>query len=499
MKAFPSYKIGLLILALSIGNLCFAQGQDEQLTVNATTTDVEDLSKKEDIKEADKLAAIFQLQKQLVYKLLKNIGITPDKLSPEIKSAINKPQTTNLKAFIAFSNCLDFKDKGEFAKAHEQCEEAVKNDPNFALAQQLLQSIPDRQQSMQDIVSDHINRTGGAGQKSEFSAFNTTPPNGASLQIPSDLGGEDCQSRGGGNGCQVESSPPCNNSGYCGFYSTFLARGNANGGITIANSPYSNRSAVGIPPSNTSGNVSLIQVGQGGGFLNLQLDPSNQAGRVTAFREGQFNQGSRNIPDNGQMERIVSDEFTTGNNITGLELGSYLTGFDFNGRLGTAGGNQSYDLFHGAVYFAEGKVTSIDTVKNLGRVQYDGVVNGDFSVNGNLVPCQGDCGSFTSTLNYGAGKLERFALQADAQEVGGSLTAAARITARNVGLKPTGEFVFDQRGGNFRAGPNLQNLSPATGVVAGRPFGNRGELVGGVFAIHGGSTHGAGNFGGGRR
>jgi hypothetical protein len=501
MKSCPFYKIGLIVLALANHNLCLAQDQDEQLTVNATTTDVEDLSKKEDIKESDKLAAIFKLQKQLVYKLLKNIGITPDKLSPAIKNALNKPQTTSLVAFKAFSNCLDLKDKGKFEEARVQCEKAVKSDPNFVLAQQFLQSIPDRQQNMQDIVSDHMNRLGSDGLRGSdvyaINTINTIPPNEPPLQIPRDLGGEDCQTSGAGGGCQVESSPPCNNNGTCGFYSTFLARRSPDGGITIANSPYVNRSAVGVSSSN-SGNISLIQAGQGNGYLNLQVEPDNQIGQITAFREGQFNQGNANIPE-GQLERNVTDEFPTGDNgVTGLELGSYLTGFDFDGRLGKVGG-QDYDLFHGAIYFAEGKVTPIDTVKNLGKVTYEGVVNGDFSINGNLVPCQGECGSFTSTLNYSAGRLERFNLQAEAEQVAGNATAAARITARNVGLKPTGEFLFDHRNGSFRAGTSLQKLSPAAGVVAGRPFGNRGELLGGVFAIHGGGAHGAGNFGGERR
>jgi hypothetical protein len=502
MKSCPFYKIALMVLVLSNYNLCIAQDQDEQLTVNATTTDVEDPSKKGDIKEANKLADIFLLQKQLVYKLLQNIGITPDKLSPELKSAINQPQTTNIKAFKAFCNCLDLKDKGQYAKAREQCDEAVKNDPNFALARQLLESMPDHNQTMQEIVSDHMNRGIAGLQGSTSYAMNTIPPDEPPVTIPSDTGGETCQTKGGSNGCQVgddKSSPPCDNNGYCGFYSTFLARQSRNGDISLAASPFMNRRGVGVPPSNANGAISINQIGrESNGFLNLQLDPSNQVGQVTAFREGQFNQGSTNITG-GQLERNVTDQFATKNNVTGLELGSYLTGFDFNGRLGNVGGN-SYDLFHGAIYFAEGKVTPIDTIKNLGRLQYDGVVNGDFSVNGQLVPCQGTCGSFTSTLNYGAAKLVDFRLVANAEQAAGNQTAAATIAARNVGLKPTGEFVFDQTraggGGSFKIGTNLQNLTTATGVVAGRPFGNHADLVGGVFAIHGGNINGAGNFGG---
>jgi hypothetical protein len=149
MKLYPFHKIGLLLLVLcscngnrsappfekeglgeiskinppqpprklssfEIGGGEHIQDQeDEQLTVNATTTDAEG-SSSIDIKEANKLAEIFVLQKQLVYKLLQNIGITSDKLSPAIKNAINKPQTTNVNAFKAFCYCLDLMDKGQF-------------------------------------------------------------------------------------------------------------------------------------------------------------------------------------------------------------------------------------------------------------------------------------------------------------------------------------------------------------------------------------------------
>ncbi|NOS73227.1 MAG: hypothetical protein HOP36_01540 [Methyloglobulus sp.] len=504
MKHSPLFKIGLLLLILGNYSLCIAQDQEEQLTVNATTTDVEGVSQ-HDIKEANKLAEVFQLQKQLVYKLLQNIGITPDKLSPEVKNAIDKPQTTSIRAFKSFCNCLDLKDKGQFAKAREQCEEAVKNDPNFALARQLLESMPDQQQSMQEIVSDHMNRGTADLQGTTSNALNTIPPDEPPVTIPSDTGGEGCQTSGGSNGCQVQeidkSSPPCDSNGHCGFYSTFLAHSGPNGSINVATSPFMNRLAVAIPPTNASGAISINQIGEEGkGSLNLQLDPGNQTGSVTAFQEGQANQGSNTIPD-GQLERFVTNGFTTTNGVTGLELGAYLTGFDFTGRLGNVGDNQNYDLFHGALYFAEGQATPIDAVKNLGKVQYSGVANADFSVNGQLVPCQGTCGSFTSTLNYGAAKLEAFKLEANAQQVVGTFTAAAQITANNVGIKPSGEFQFDQTsaGSSFKVGTSTQDLAPAAGVVAGRPFGNQGELVGGVFAIHGENIQGAGNFGGSRK
>ncbi|MCX7088464.1 MAG: hypothetical protein NTV00_10465 [Methylococcales bacterium] len=522
MKSYPFYKLGLLLLLVCHCHLSVAQDQEERLTVNATTTDVKGYSPKA-FKEANKIADIFLLQKQLVYKLLQNIGITSDKLSPELKAAINKPHTANLKAFTSFCNCLDLLDKGEFTKAREQCDDALKNDPNFILARRLRESIPDKRQSMAEIVSEHMNRRPVAPQQALGAAtpetvppvasnlapsvsLNSFPVSQAFIQLPSDIGGENCQSKGASGTCQVQeidkSAPACDDNGHCGFYATFLAQRSLSSGVNVTTSPFMTRIAVSIPPTNASGAVSINQIGQEGkGNLNLQLDPSHQTGSITGFQNGQLNQGNKNIPD-GALDRIVTQQFSTQNKITGLELGAYLSGFDFNNRLGTATGNQRYDLFHGAVYFAEGQVTPIDTIKNMGKVQYDGVVNADFSVNGNLVPCQGTCGHFTSTLNYGAAKLETFNLEANARQVDGNLTAAAQITANNIAIRPNGEFQFDQTaaGSSFKVGETMQTLVPAeVGNVAGQPFGSNADQVGGVFAIQDGGIQGAGNFGGNRK
>jgi hypothetical protein len=500
MKPYPFYKIALSLLLLFNCNLVLAEDQEEQLTVNATTTSVDDPSRK-DIKEANKLADIFVLQKQLVYRLLQNIGLTPDKLSPDVKKAIDKYQTTNIKAFKAFSNCLDFQDKGLYEKAREQCDEAIRNDPNFVLAQRLRESIPDQRQTMSEIVTEHLNRSGtrgDVGSKPVVVVINNVPPNEPPISIVDPID-ETCQTSGG-DGCRVEeidkSTPSCDKNGQCGFYSTFLAYSDSKT-INVSSSPFINRLAVAIPPSNASGNIAINQLGyENKGHLNLQLDPLNQIGRVIGFQDAQANLSNQNFAPIGQLDRVVTHQFSTTTDTKGLELGAYLTRFDFNNTSTAAISNQQQANFsHGFLYFAEGSPT--DTVKDLNKVTYSGVANGDFSVNGSLVPCQGTCGHFSSTLDYGSAKLDNFNLTADAKQTEGELTAHAEIRADNVGMRPTGEFQFDQSSGSFQVGRNQENLLPATGVVAGRPFGEHAELVGGVFAIHSKDIEGAGNFGGG--
>lgn len=492
--------LGRLLLAacLMLGGAAQAKGGDEQVRVDAYTASVEGASQ-QNITEVNKLADIFRLQKQLVYKLLQTIGINQSQLAPAVRQAIDRPHTTSIQAFKAFSNCLDLMDKGQYVEARKQCDEAVKNDPQFALAINLRAAIPDRAQSMPEIVADHLNRPDDVIQNvaREPIVINTIPLDTAPVQTPVDIGGQDCQGAGGGNCASIEidrSRPACDQQGSCGFYATFLAREDRPGGPRDVSAPYLNRVAVAIPPTNPTGAISINQLGyEGQGHLDMKLSEEGQSLQITSFQDAQAGQGGKVA---GAEPLTKGDEVY---HYTGLELGYYAKSFDFS-KLNPQG---NHGLLTGTVYYAEGQATPMDTVKNLGRVPYEGVAIGDFSVNGSVVPCQGGCGTVSATLNYAASRLEHFDLQAQAESasVESPLRAAARITADNVAIKPSGEFEFGQAtsGASFKVGTTMDNLSPATGGVAGRPFGPNAESVGGIFAIHGGNITGQGAFGGARK
>lgn len=93
-------------------------------------------------KQEGTLAEIFRLEKELVYQLLDKLGIGIAVLTPGIKAQIDSYHTTNLEAFLAYSECIDLFDQERFSEAREACERAVRLDPEFRLAIALLQSIP---------------------------------------------------------------------------------------------------------------------------------------------------------------------------------------------------------------------------------------------------------------------------------------------------------------------------------------------------------------------
>ncbi len=80
---------------------------------------------------ADRLAALFSMEKQLVFSLLQSLGVN---LSPAERQAINERPTADLQAFLAFSRGLEAEDRGDYAAAAAQFQAAATRDPNFRSA-----------------------------------------------------------------------------------------------------------------------------------------------------------------------------------------------------------------------------------------------------------------------------------------------------------------------------------------------------------------------------
>ena len=93
--------------------------------------------------ERGELATLLRAQKAMTFGILRASGIPLESLAPEVRSRIERLQTTNLEAFRAFASGLDLKDQGRFAEAKEAFRRAAELDPGFALAQEQQQAMPD--------------------------------------------------------------------------------------------------------------------------------------------------------------------------------------------------------------------------------------------------------------------------------------------------------------------------------------------------------------------
>jgi len=74
------------------------------------------------------LARFFRLEKNLVFKVIDELDI---QLTAAEEKAILTIPTENLLAFLAYSRGLEARDRGDFAGAQKEFQEAVKIDPNF--------------------------------------------------------------------------------------------------------------------------------------------------------------------------------------------------------------------------------------------------------------------------------------------------------------------------------------------------------------------------------
>lgn len=131
-------RISLLLSAM----LC-AQAWAQNFAVEGAIIDSRNGNSLGVVSERGDLASLFRAQKAMTFGILRSAGISLEQLSPEVRARIERFQTTNVEAFRAFSQGLDLKDQGRFAEAREQFRRAAELDPNFALAKEQQQSMPD--------------------------------------------------------------------------------------------------------------------------------------------------------------------------------------------------------------------------------------------------------------------------------------------------------------------------------------------------------------------
>jgi hypothetical protein len=111
------------------------------------------------------LEQFFALEKQLVFAIIDNLGIS---LSAEERDAIAKVPTESYLAFLAYSRGLDYQSRGMSQAAKQEFQKATEIDKTFDLANYELQSVTltggDYGESfahMESTVRDDMNRPGG--------------------------------------------------------------------------------------------------------------------------------------------------------------------------------------------------------------------------------------------------------------------------------------------------------------------------------------------------
>jgi len=84
------------------------------------------------------LEKFLEMEKQLVYNILDEMGYTP---TPEEKARLDSIPTTSFLAFLAYSRGLTYADQGEYRLAEAEYEAALAEDPQFSEASEARQDV----------------------------------------------------------------------------------------------------------------------------------------------------------------------------------------------------------------------------------------------------------------------------------------------------------------------------------------------------------------------
>lgn len=101
------------------------------LRLDATVVDAKDARVIATGTGSDKLQELFALQKQVLFRLVDQLGIT---LTPADRRALSERPTADLQAFLAYSRGLESEDRGDWPGAESNFSTAVARDPNFRAA-----------------------------------------------------------------------------------------------------------------------------------------------------------------------------------------------------------------------------------------------------------------------------------------------------------------------------------------------------------------------------
>src|SRR5712692_6099037 len=138
---------------------------------------------------SDKLLALFDIEKTVVFQLLDKLAIT---LTPGERSAISERPTHDIQAFLLYSRGLEARDRGDFVGASQAFQAAAKRDPGFSAAAQdaqLSQAAQTATTTPPTEVAATVGGGGGGGvgtappapnQGTLTAAINSAVPSGAS-------------------------------------------------------------------------------------------------------------------------------------------------------------------------------------------------------------------------------------------------------------------------------------------------------------------------------
>jgi tetratricopeptide (TPR) repeat protein len=126
-------RAGRLLRAETVVQGVVTAADQDQLRMDASVLNVAARSNKGDVGNDGKLAAVFDIEKKMVFGILDLLGV---QLTASEREKINENRTENVLAFLAYGQGLQAADKGNYQEATRFFRQATQLDPSFGRAQQ---------------------------------------------------------------------------------------------------------------------------------------------------------------------------------------------------------------------------------------------------------------------------------------------------------------------------------------------------------------------------
>jgi tetratricopeptide (TPR) repeat protein len=131
-------RAGKLLGAKRVISGQLSQPEGDELKLESGVIDVVDGFVEYPDNVEGQLGQFFRLEKELAANILENLGYP---LTPELRAELEKLPTDSFLAFLSYCLGLEYVDQGMYALAEAQFDNALKEDPNFALAKQARESV----------------------------------------------------------------------------------------------------------------------------------------------------------------------------------------------------------------------------------------------------------------------------------------------------------------------------------------------------------------------
>lgn len=185
------------------------QQQGNTLQADAIVTDMSTSALGTPARDSRSLDELFTMEKNIVFGLLDNMGITPTTAE---RNAIEQRPTRSLAAFLAYSRGLELSDDGQYDAASRAFDNALRLDPNFGAAAQKSQESKGATLTASNFETS-IRSTGEGGAASTSASMNALGGGAGAIADglnPSTAGGA---TTGGGTTTTLPTTDPSSGTG----------------------------------------------------------------------------------------------------------------------------------------------------------------------------------------------------------------------------------------------------------------------------------------------